>query len=88
MLKQESFANKVAEPGLLLQGKGLSQPLPIKYSFKTLGISGLRRGDMFNIDGIPSRYKERGLFQITELEQTVSDNKWYTNVTGEYRQII
>jgi len=81
MLKQESFANKVG-------GTGLSQPLPIKYSFKTLGISGLRRGDMFNIDGIPSRYKERGLFQITELEQTVSDNKWYTNVIGEYRQII
>ena len=88
MLKQESFANKVAGTGLFLRGKGLSQPLPIKYSFKTLGISGLRRGDMFNIDGIPSRYKERGLFQITELEQTVSDNKWYTNVTGEYRQII
>ena len=88
MLKQEAFANKVAGKGLLLQGKGLSQPLPIKYSFKTLGISGLRRGDMFNIDGIPSRYKERGLFQITELEQNVSDNKWYTNVTGEYRQII
>lgn len=88
MLKQEAFANKVAGPALLFQGKGLSQPLPIKYSFKTLGISGLRRGDMFNIDGIPSRYKERGLFQITELEQTVSDNKWYTNVTGEYRQII
>lgn len=88
MLKQEAFANKVAGKGLLLQGKGLSQPLPIKYSFKTLGISGLRRGDMFNIDGIPSRYKERGLFQITELEQTVSDNKWYTNVIGEYRQII
>ena len=81
MLKQESFAKKVG-------GTGLSQPLPIKYSFKTLGISGLRRGDMFNIDGIPSRYKERGLFQITELEQIVSDNKWYTNVTGEYRQII
>jgi hypothetical protein len=81
MLKQEAFANKVG-------GTGLSQPLPIKYSFKTLGISGLRRGDMFNIDGIPSKYKERGLFQITELEQTVSDNRWYTNVTGEYRQII
>ena len=81
MLKQEAFANKVG-------GDGLSQPLPIKYSFKTLGISGLRRGDMFNIDGIPSKYKQRGLFQITELEQTVSDNRWYTNVTGEYRQII
>jgi hypothetical protein len=81
MLKQEAFANKVG-------GTGLSQPLPIKYSFKTLGISGLRRGDMFNIDGIPSKYKQRGLFQITELEQTVSDNRWYTNVTGEYRQII
>ena len=67
-------------------GKRLSHPLPIKYTFKTLGVSGFRRGDTFNIVGIPKKYSENGLFQITEVEQTVEDMKWTTNVTGEYRQ--
>jgi hypothetical protein len=65
----------------------LSQPLPIKYSFKILGISGLRRGDMFNINGIPSKYKKHGVFQITELSHVIENMNWVTSVTGEYRQI-
>jgi hypothetical protein len=79
MLKQESFAKKVG-------GTGLSQPLPIKYSFKTLGISGLRRGDMFNIFGIPDKYRRHGLFQVTEIEHSFDGNLWVTNITGDYRQ--
>ena len=62
--------------------------MPIKYSFKTVGISGLRRGDMFNIIGIPNKYKNNGLFQITEVEQTISDMKWETSITGEYRAYV
>lgn len=66
--------------------KRLSHPLPIKYNFKTIGISGLRRGDMFNIFGIPDKYAAHGLFQITQIEQELSGMEWTTNVTGEYRQ--
>jgi hypothetical protein len=66
--------------------KGLSQPLPIKYSFTILGNSGIRRGEVFNIDGIPEKYKKRGLFQVTEIEHSISDMKWVTTVTGQYRQ--
>lgn len=66
---------------------GLSHPLPIKYSFTILGNSGIRRGDIFNINGIPSKYKDHGLFQVTEIEHTISDMKWTTTVTGQYRQI-
>ena len=36
----------------------LSHPLPIKYSFTILGSSGIRRGDMFNIVGIPEKYRK------------------------------
>lgn len=66
--------------------KRLSHPLPIKYNFTTIGVSGLRRGDMFNILGIPSKYEKHGLFQITQVEHTLTGMEWKTSVTGEYRQ--
>jgi hypothetical protein len=68
------------------KGGSLSAPLPIKYSFKILGNSGIRRGDMFNISGIPARYAQRGLFQVTEIEHSFDGNLWVTDITGDYRQ--
>jgi hypothetical protein len=65
---------------------GLSHPLPIKYTFTILGNSGIRRGDTFNIDGIPQKYSDSGLFQVTDIEHSISDMKWTTTVTGQYRQ--
>ena len=66
--------------------KRVSPLLPIKYTFKTYGVSGLERGNTFNIDGIPRKYAQKGFFQITEYEQEVSNTLWTTTVTGEYRQ--
>jgi hypothetical protein len=63
-----------------------SHPLPIKYTFKILGKSGLRRGDTFNVIGIPKKYRDYGFFQITQMEQTIEGNSWYTTVTGQYFQ--
>jgi hypothetical protein len=87
VLKQNAFAVRVKNNSNG-EKQGLGVPMPIKYSFKTIGVSGLRRGDMFNIIGIPSKYKNNGLFQITEIEQTISDMKWETNVIGEYRAYV
>ena len=67
------------------QKEGYSHPLPIKYTFKTLGVSGLRRGDTFVIKGIPDKYNKNGLFQITQIEHTLSGMLWTTSVTGEFR---
>ena len=79
-LKNDSHSTK--------NGNGtLSHPLPIKYRFKILGSSGLRRGDMFNIDGIPEKYRTKGLFQITEVSQNIENMTWTTEVLGEYRQL-
>jgi hypothetical protein len=61
--------------------------LPIKYSFTILGKSGLRRGDIFNIWGIPKKYRDNGFFQIIEMDQSVQGMTWKTRVTGQYRQI-
>lgn len=69
------------------KGKGtLSHPLPIKYNFKILGSSGIRRGDTFNIIGIPVKYQTSGLFQVTQVEHQIEGVMWTTDVTGEYRQ--
>ena len=81
-LKNDAFKNKNGST----TEKGLSHPLPIKYTFKVLGTSGFRRGDTFNIIGIPTKYAKYGLFQITEVEHNVSGMTWTTSVTGQYRQ--
>jgi hypothetical protein len=83
MLKQNAFQDKRNQ-----KEYQLSHPLPITYQFKTMGVSGLRRGDMFVIDGIPKKYKNNGVFQITQLEQVVDGSTWTTSVTGKYRQFI
>jgi hypothetical protein len=82
-LKNDAFANK--NKGTT--AKGLSHPLPIKYTFKVLGTSGFRRGDTFNILGIPTKYAKHGLFQIIEIEHNVSGMTWTTSITGQYRQM-
>lgn len=70
-----------------VKGSGqLSTLLPIKYSFTILGNSGIQRGDMFNIIGLPKRYSNHGLFQVTEAEHSIQDMMWKTTITGAYRQ--
>lgn len=69
------------------KGSGkLSHPLPIKYSFTILGTSGLRRGDTFNIIGIPSIYASQGLFQVINVSHQIDGMMWTTTVEGQYRQ--
>ena len=78
-LKNNAFADD--------KGSGkLSHPLPIKYSFTILGTSGLRRGDTFNIIGIPSIYRNQGLFQIVNVSHQLDGMNWKTTVEGQYRQ--
>jgi len=66
-------------------GGTLSHPIPIRYSFKVMGTSGIRRGDTFNIIGIPRKYTSNGLFQVEQVEHNIDGNLWTTHVTGIYR---
>ena len=72
--------------GAQSSNKRVSPLLPIKYSFKTYGISGLERGNVFHVDGIPKRYSDFGFFQITQYEQEISDSLWTTTISGDFRQ--
>jgi hypothetical protein len=87
-LNDESFFDRMKNDAFNdNKGKGtLSHPLPIKYNFKILGSSGIRRGDTFNIIGIPIKYQTSGLFQVTQVEHQIQGMMWTTEVTGEYRQ--
>jgi hypothetical protein len=79
ILKNNAFESysKVGKTSILL---------PIKYTFKIMGKSGIRRGDIFNIIGIPERYEKNGFFQVINIEQNIEGNLWTTTVTGQYRQ--
>lgn len=90
-LKNEQFLKKyegnVDSTSTESTNLSLSHPLPIKYSFTIFGNSGIRRGDMFKIKGIPEKYSKKGVFQVTEIEHSVEGMIWKTTITGDYRQI-
>ena len=62
-----------------------SSPLmPINFSFSIHGVSGIRRGDMFRVNGIPSMYR-KGFFQVLSVKHIIDGTTWKTEVTGGYR---
>lgn len=58
--------------------------MPINFNFKIHGISGIRRGDMFKVNGIPTVY-ENGFFQVLSVKHVLDGMMWTTEVTGGYR---
>jgi hypothetical protein len=81
-----SFLDRIKNDWFINKG-GLSHPLPIHYTFKTLGISGVRFGDTFKIRGIPAKYAENGIFQVQQIEHTLTDMLWTTTITGGFRAL-
>jgi hypothetical protein len=58
--------------------------LPVTFSFKIHGVSGIKRGDKFKVKGLPEQY-QNGFFQVTSVKHSVSDMKWETDVDGGFR---
>ncbi len=81
-----SFLDRIKNDWFINKG-GLSHPLPIHYTFKTLGISGVRFGDTFHIRGIPSKYSSHGIFQVQQIEHTLTNMLWTTTITGGFRAL-
>ena len=81
-----SFLDRIKNDSFSKKG-GLSHPLPIHYTFKTLGISGVRFGDTFKINGIPAKYAENGIFQVQQIEHSLTDMLWTTTITGAFRAL-
>ena len=64
---------------------GVSALMPIKFSFTIHGVSGIKRGDKFNVLGIPKAYEETGFFQVLSVKHTITDMIWKTEITGGFR---
>ena len=58
--------------------------MPINFTFKIHGVSGIRRGDMFKVRGIPSAY-DGGFFQVLSVKHSLQGMEWTTEVTGGFR---
>jgi hypothetical protein len=59
--------------------------MPINFSFKMHGVSGIKRGDMFNVNGIPDLYYKRGFFQVLSVKHAIEGMLWTTEITGGFR---
>ena len=68
-----------------LDEKNTASPLmPINFTFKVHGVSGIRRGDMFKVRGLPTIYNN-GFFQVLSVKHSLQGMEWTTEVTGGYR---
>jgi hypothetical protein len=60
--------------------------MPINFSFTIHGISGIKRGDKFKVNGIPKKY-ENGFFQVLSVKHTLDGMMWKTEISGGYRRV-
>jgi hypothetical protein len=66
---------------------GVSILLPITFSFTIHGVSGIKRGDKFTVNGLPDKYSStNGFFQVLSVKHTVENMTWKTTVEGGFRQ--
>jgi hypothetical protein len=57
---------------------------PIEVSLTVSGFSGFRCGYVFNVDGIPESYNQNGVFQITNIKHSISNDGWNTTIEAGY----
>ena len=67
-----------------VENNTVSPLMPINFTFTIHGVSGIKRGDMFNVNGIPKQY-EKGFFQVISVKHTLDGMLWKTEITGGYR---
>ena len=67
-------SNKTNLPGII----------PIELKLQMKGIAGFKIGQGFNItqDLLPERYRDNVAFIITDVEHSIVENKWVSNITG------
>ena len=62
------------------------RPLPVEFTFTTLGMSGFQVGHLFRVKGLPQQYStSKGAFQVEEITHKVDGKLWTTEVKAKYR---
>ena len=64
---------------------GIGPLIAIHFTFTVHGVSGLRLGDTFSIDGLPGSYSENGFFQVIDVKHSISGMQWTTSIKGGWR---
>jgi len=59
--------------------------LEIEFEFKIYGVSGIKTGDLFEIEDLPKKYKNT-VFQVVEVSHALESNLWTTSVKGKMRK--
>ena len=65
--------------------KAISPLIPIELSLTTYGMSGIIPGNIFNIDYLPSQYKNKTFFQVMNVEHSVDSSGWKTTLQTQMR---
>jgi hypothetical protein len=56
----------------------------IELSLELDGIEGIRLWDMFNCTGVPTKYYMNGLWRVTNIKHSLSNNDWSTSLTAQF----
>ena len=56
-----------------------------EVSFQVHGISGFKRGDYLQYEGLPNNFKTDAIYQVHEISHEVSNGGWFTNITTKMR---
>ena len=60
--------------------------MPIKFTGTIHGVSGLKRGDKFIVNGLPAGYQNSGFFQVTAIKHIIDGMIWKTEIEGGFRR--
>lgn len=80
-LEYKYFRDEIGDSSAM----GRGQILPIKLTASMVGISGLRVGDVFFINGAPNQFDSYP-FQIVNISHEIS-NQWITNIEAKLKNI-
>ena len=59
--------------------------IPADLDFDIKGISGLKIGDVFNLEMVPDFYNKNSVFQISGIDHSVQSNYWTTKIRAILR---
>jgi murein DD-endopeptidase MepM/ murein hydrolase activator NlpD len=62
-------------------------PTTTSVSVEIQGISGISVSDGFFVDKIPFMFEKHGVFQVTEITDTVSERGWRTTLRGYFKML-
>ncbi len=76
---------RAADKGTNKRDKGIL--LPITVDFTVPGIGGIEFGHSFKLGDTIRKFRDTGIFQITEITHNVSGNFWETKVEAKFRPL-